>query len=1239
MADETVQEFKTLKNPEELKRAKDILIKGGIESVPTFEKIYGVGSARKVITDTYELPEAPEEQGMLANIIDTVQDMGIGLADGVETAINETAQTINSAGEFLEDKFNTGRLVWEDNDNDGKADSLIPTYYNREEVLANKDKLGQDFITSAVENIDLISEPETTAGGIVKGISQFATSFYALGGGKSLARSIGIGAVADATAFDPYDANISNWLVDNDWAVPYLNEALATDADDDEWANRLRNSVEGGILGLGVESVVSIIRLARGSRKAKAEIEENGVVSDETLAEIADAETSIKPESELEVDADVEPVAVKPSEIPPKVNTKAPEQPKAPEAPKTFVNMDFVRNTINKARVKDEVVPIGALDADGNDMGLFNYDKMDGPPDAFKIMESVQEQLKASDVAKSLGLNKEETHKQVYNDSVQQVADLIGGKSEDIGKTYLDAAKITADSAQKIVSGKMVLQSTGRRINQLADIITKLQRTGDTDTAIERQLVDLMKVHADVQMAVKGIQTATARAVSAGRIRTADALDDVALDRLAQFGGSMTVKKLAKQIQGAKGNPAAQAKLIEKANYNKVLGVINEVWINAILSGPRTHFVNLGSNTFNLLARPAIRSVGGVLTGNTQVAEEGVRQYVYLLNEVLESVKYIGTLGYQSNDSAIANTFRSFYQGEGVLDTATKFDPSVGPKRAISSDKGGVVGAGVNLLGKAVTLSGRTLTAEDEFFKQLIFRSRLKSMVTAQARRMDADGLKALGYKNRDEYISGEVGKAINTKENLAEKWDKMVKEGKVLDDEVSKAEFIRQNTGSYNHTSETALKALDEARETTFTTPLRSGTFTAQLQQVVNKFPALRQIMPFIQTPTNILRVSFERLPILNFAMKRQRELIRNGTPDEKAIIMGNLALGAGFTAYALNLAMNGKITGGGPSYTTDTNEAKLWNASPDWHPYSINVGTNENPEWLELKRLDPHGMAFGIVGDIYEMIEHMDEPDAELTDLVGMVAGAFANNVMSKTYMMSLNDTMRLLDGNTSGEKVTNTLEYRLASMIPYSSLSYEMNKNLNGQMTELRTFTDKVKSRIYGMDASAVKHDWLTGEAIDLPQYKLGFIRQKKLDAEQHVAADVYTELRKLSHPFVGPQKTIGDVQLSAKQYQRFNELVGTIKVMGRDNLITILDKQIKSRRYARLADMAEINQTRSSDDGRVKHLNIYIQLAKRKAKYQLFREYPELRKAVAANRRSRGLSKAGREADPLITSISD
>ena len=44
--------------------------------------------------------------------------------------------------------------------------------------------------------------------------------------------------------------------------------------------------------------------------------------------------------------------------------------------------------------------------------------------------------------------------------------------------------------------------------------------------------------------------------------------------------------------------------------------------------------------------------------------------------------------------------------------------------------------------------------------------------------------LKALGYKSRDEYISGEVGKAINTKENLAEKWENI----RSLRGEVTKA-------------------------------------------------------------------------------------------------------------------------------------------------------------------------------------------------------------------------------------------------------------------------------------------------------------------------------------------------------------------------------------------------------------------------------------------------------------------
>lgn len=1314
MAEEVQTEVRILPDQAALDRAKDLLMQGGGANVPMFDQVYGQGAALRVLQGQYELPPPPEEPSMFSNIIDGVQDIAASAIRGAIGAGAEARQTYENFGAITPEDFNAvlDSFIAQQEEARGTPFTKEERDLAFLEQRSNYEKMGipvsnpddrpdfdadtaiqniADLTGGAVDLTETFAESDTIQGQLTEGFTQFATAYLMLGGGRSILAGLGKGAAADAAAFEPYDANISKFMQDNEWAVPYLTEALATDADATEWENRLKNSVEGGIIGGSLEGIVAVIKLAKHLRHAKTELAENGAISDNTAAAISEAEETIKTFDELaasgkpkgqmvdgmfttpdgmkfdpetgnrRIDLEAsQPDANPTSKLPndrvslfddnvPAVKPDAPALPdvqatvpKKAKAPSEVINTQALRTITARARQTNELVPLSALDMDGNDIGLINWNNTDGPPDALKMMDATQQALSDAGVLKGMGLEKVETHTKVFDDATNDLAEIVDAKPEDVRAAFLDAEKVTRTSAQRIVAGKMLLQSTGRRISDLSEVIVKMGKARNVDTAVERQLVDLLKLHADVQASVKGIQTATARAVSAGRIRTADALDDVALDRLMEFGGSNQVARLAKQIQGAKGNPKAQAKIIRKANENKIFGVINEVWLNAILSGPRTHILNMGANGFNMLLRPGIRAVGGALTGNMQVAEEGVRQYAYLMSEITDSLRYVATLSAQGNDSAIANTLKSWWTGEGVLDTSTKFDPTKGPRRAISTERGGVSGFAINTLGKGLSLSNRFLTAEDEFFKQSIFRSRLRAMVMSQARRLTKKELDALGYANKDAYIDGEIAKAINTKESLAEKFEQMVREGKILDDEATKAEFIKKNTGTFNHTSEVAVRAIDEARESTFTTPLRSGTFSAKTQQMISNFPVLRQVMPFVQTPTNILRVSFERIPGLNLLMQKQRDIVFKGagTADERAIVMGNMALGVAAGSYAYHLAMNGRITGGGPSFVTDSNKAKLWNASPDWQPYSINMGTAENPKWRELKRLDPHGMIFGIIGDVYEMLEYtQNDPDPELGELVGMTMASFANNVMSKTYMMSLADTMRLFDGNTSWQAATNTLSYRAASMVPYSSLSYELNKAQNGHLTELRTLTDKIKSRIYMQDNSAVKHDWLTGEAVDLPDYMLGFIRQKKLDSGEHVAAGVYEEMRKLNHAFVGPQRNLGDVELSPIQYQRYNELIGTIKVNGSDNLIKTLDKQIKSRRYAALTDAAEINQTRSADDGRVKHLNIYIQLAKRKAKQQLFREYPELKNAVMSNRVNRSLSKAGREAEPLITEIAD
>lgn len=895
---------------------------------------------------------------------------------------------------------------------------------------------------------------------------------------------------------------------------------------------------------------------------------------------------------------------------PPSVVTEAPKIA-AVKKPKSVVNVSALNTAVKAARKLNEgqIVQIGDLNQMGDNVGLFNFSKMDGPLEAVKVMDGVQDALLKSGALSKKGLQNKQAHTEVVELAQKELEALVDDPLA-VRANYRALAEAGQETASRIVAGKMALQSTGRRIDQLLDELELLAVNKNTDTAVEKQLVDMLDLHADLQLSVKGMQTSAARATAAGRIRTADAIGDATLDRLAQFGGSAKVQKLAAQLRATKGNRNAAAKVIREANKRTWIGVVNEVWLNAILSGVRTHAMNIGSNSINMALRPAQRMVGGLLQGDMAVVEKGAREYFYLGSEIFDSIAYLATASKYGKESALHNAFRSWWREDGVLDTASKFDFT-------QSGNGRMIGG---FGGKILRGAGRTLQAEDEFFKQLIFRSRLKANVMVTSRKMSDEQLGEMGYTSREAYIEDTLTKATMNKEALASKWDEMVAYGKVADDPDARAKFIENNVGTYNHSSKMAQEALVQAREATFTTPLRDGTLGKTVQDSINKHPILRQVMPFIQTPTNILRVSFERVPGLGIYAGQQRKILREGTPDEKAMVYGQQALGVTFTAGALMMAYDGRITGGGPSYNKDLNKAKLWNASPDWMPYSVNVGTPENPNWIELKKLDPHGLIFGIAGDIVEMLEYWQgDPDPEFSDLIAMLGVSIANNVMSKTYMSSLSDTMNLFNGAASPFELRQFAENRIASMVPYSGLSYQLNQAGDDHMRDLRAFTDKVKARVFGMNNAPVKHDWLTGEAVDTPEYMLSFIRQKKMDSGEHRAAAVFEELRKIGHGFTGPQRSIEGMELPSEVFQKYNELVGTVKISGYGTLIDAMEKTMNSREYKEAAEGAEANPIDTANDPRVIVLNKVINGYKKQARQELFKTYPKLLDAVINNKK--------------------
>lgn len=1324
-----MEELKTFTTQAQVDKAVELIQADPRKVIPIIDKNYGRGTAQKLLagdisfqTDEPVEPEMTNGEKRAQALsrrprMSGPQDIDLGQAvmDAAAVAgegITELAKgigrgMIGAPTEQLETVANANAISTE------QADSLFDQMVQmREKSLGRKlteDEIAEfrlqsgatlagagmavrdervDFDTQdVVDSLGLTEtlEVDSTLGHMAEGVSQFATGYLMLGGGGTLTKALAVGAVTDATSFDPYEQNIAGMMQEYEWTTPIIEEAVAAiaiDPEASEWENRLKMAGEGLLLGGAIEGVALAVRHFGLVKRASEELATDGVVSPETTEAITKVEESIqkfddltykpkgqvvegkfvtddgmifdmksgdrdfeaekltlsqKVDAQATTDAPARPEAPENAEAAPRVNepegvAKAPEtSPTAPKKPRSpIINSQLAIKVARQAKKADD--PVAFME--NKFVGIFNWDNMDGPQDAMKLMDQLGEAMSHTNALKNL---QPQTLESINRRAMASLKDLTGADLPQLAERFAATAKSTKDMSVQLVAGKTILQSTARRVDTLIDELDALDKAGRYNSDVEERLIDAINLHADMQASIKSIQTEAARVTTAGRIRTSDAISDVALNKIEQFGGSKKLRQVAKRIkaaptQAAKNRQVRRAR--ERTFLGKMVDVANEVWMNNILSGPVTHALNLGAGTANMFLRPAIRMAGGFATGNAQIGIEGYRQMQYTIAELTSVLANIATIGRVGGDSAIKNAMRSWWREEGILDTVTKFDTAgEGAYRALSAENfGGRGGAITDFAGKAARLSGRTLQAEDEFFKQVIFNARVKAQVRTAAATMTPEQLEKAGYKTQTDFVNGEISKARESQESLSTKYDQMVKLGQVLKDDAAKQAFIQKNIGAYNHNSEFAKAALKEAREATFTTPLPQGTLGKGIMNLVHEFPILRQFMPFIQTPVNILRTSFERTPAFNFLMQQQRDKLMYGTAEDRAELMGNFIVGTLFATTAAIAAANGRITGGGPSFDDDPQMAKLWHASPDWQPYSVNVGSQENPTWWELKKLDPHGFLFGIIGDLHEMSEYLGNThDPEVSKIGAMVMASFANNIMSKTYLMSLSDTINLFDGSAEPWEWEAFLSNRAASMVPYSSAQYQINQMTDEHMRELRTYTDKVKARIISQNKAAVKHDWLTGEAVETPEYFLKFIRQKKVDSGEHKAAKVYSELRKLNHAFTGPQKKIGDIELSPEVYQRYNELVGTIG--GTEyNLLSRLTRYFESEKYKRQSDMADIDQLRSKDDPRVTEVQEIILSAKKNALAKLKSEYPELNEAINKNKSIRAALKNG--ADPEL-----
>jgi hypothetical protein len=1283
----------TVNNPEE---AKQWLLQNP-QGVQAFDLKYGTGAASDILAGTYKTPEqiaadvaqAEQSGGFWNGVGNVLSDIGTGITElpsaiarGAIGANTEMAQTMTNANMQPSLSMDSGPLR--------SAAMLrarvlgVPVEELPQDEL---DKIRQDVemaygaqgmsfgdtpvdfkaqeVINAMGAEDFLPAPTSTTGSLAEGISQFVVGIAELGGASGFLGTMLKGAVVDATAFEPAEANLVNITRDAEWTGPIVDNALAelaTNPDDPEWENRTRNALVGGIAGLALEGLLKSIRFVAVGRKAQAEASATGSVSDETVAELDQVHNDIKDiETQRQdeqsggltsntdgtfTDAQGKTYEMRGDKLE-EIKTPEAEQPvatgdtpAAPEAPTPDAPVQTPADRLRAEAAPVEIKPIAKVEVldeaqlraviqrqaemsdfdirNIDDGGSFNFERMEGPVEAAKVIDAFDNVLR--DATKdSMNWGSPQSLKEVADSALSYISRTTDTGMDRLVRDLNVTETVTRDLAQKIVAGKMALQSTGREVSRIAGLLDEAVSAGKASEDLERKLLDIMQLHAEVQANVKGLQTSAARATSAGRIMTKDMNLNTTLDNLSVFGGSTQVRRLAKQIRAAGNNSRDVAALTRKAFERKGMGILNEYWVNQILSGFKTHALNITSNSINMFVRPAERLVGGIATGSRREAMVAMRTYYYMMTSAHE---------------AIAMAAKSGWNHRAVLDSAAKVENGLinGQTRAISASnlgvKGRITGAATDVIGKLVTLPSRALGTEDEFFKQLSFRANLKANIMTDAAMMSKADLAKLGYATREEFIEASMKNAMFTKISAEEKWQELVLLGRVVDTPEVKAQFIKQTVGSANTgASKYATRALDEARQVTFTNPLQKDTFSANLQVFANRHPVMRQVIPFIQTPMNIMHQAWERTPLLNMLKQSYREALGSSDSAVKAEAIGKMATGVATYTALTALAMEGRITGGGP---TDPILAALYRNSKDWQPYSINVGTVDNPKWISYQRLDPWATPFGIVGDIAEMIQMSKMADKEQTDFISMTIAAIGNNLTSKTYLQGISDFVGLLNSKDRPQDVEAFLRNRALSLMPMSGMLSQTAAAGDDYLREVRTLMDGFRSRIpTSRQGLAIKYDWISGQPSDTPENVLGYIQMRELTPDEENIALINSEMRRLGFGFSGADRKIAGVSLTSEQYQTWNQLIGTVE-MGGKTLSERLVDTINSTRYNRGGD--DYNMVTPQESHRVQMLNDHVSRYRSRARQQLMRQYPELRQAVREYDRYKQVIESGRDAGP-------
>lgn len=592
----------------------------------------------------------------------------------------------------------------------------------------------------------------------------------------------------------------------------------------------------------------------------------------------------------------------------------------------------------------------------------------------FEVMQGVMLNLDEP-VAQQRGGREPQTWSDTEKQAMKLVSDKLGITLENLVARKPGS---TANAAQLEAYG-MLLNTATRNVAALA---AKAAQTGaNADVlalAAAREKLGLLMAPA------MGYKTEAGRALNilrkmAGEFRMADKifaeLGDGSRDALLDF---------AKRAQEASPD---QLLALTRESYRPTWWDKGyEYWINAILSGPKTHAVNISSNALYQALETTAEAVASLTSRHVSTREVAAR---------VSAITHGGMIGLKNAKNALLSAESEI--GGSQLEH----------RKAIAG-----------LKGEIIRTPSRFLMAEDEFFKSVEYHAELAQLAMREA--------------------------IATGKPDIRAEFDRIM--------------------GGISDRKDLIAKARDRARRLTFQDPL--GPVMSVVALGLTKSKVGRLIVPFIRTPTNILKRAIEFTPGA-FALKEVRNALSAGGRDA-ALARSRMMIGSSVMLGAVGMAAKGMISGAGPA---DDNEKRIL-MQTGWRPYSIKSGD----QWVQYSRFDPMGSLLGIAADMYELGHYVQAGEA---DKIGsMILTSIALNVTNKTFLKGITDYSQAMAD--PGRYFANWAQGMASSVIP--NAVGQLAREMDPYSRQARTLLDSIKEKIPGLRETLARRVDLGGNPIE-------------------------------------------------------------------------------------------------------------------------------------------------------------